>query len=419
MQVQQQSILNLGEASKSSSTSVANNSTRQAQGDDSFQDQLDKQVDRTKNDNIQDDRSESNARDATQDEPVARPDSDSDGQSSSSEDSENEQTDAQAQVAEDELSNDEQALINPLIANPLLPGNGNTLPPSGLQISATSANNISTNNQTVLNPLAQSTQTEQIDIQNINPQQAVKTDIENSLKPVNYATNLLNNAADKITTQNNQYTNLESEMPTGEALNRATQMQQVPVTTLLSSNNGANNAPPNLVFSSGLTTETTGLATTSLTNGPATSSTFSPTINASIQNPNWSQQMTQQVSLMVKGGIQQAEIKLNPAHLGPMEIKLSIKDDQANVQFIAQQAPVRDALDSAIPRLREMLEQQGLNLANVDVSSQSQQNQTGDGARGESSGSNGTQLDNAQVGEAVEQTVNISLQANSGLSIYA
>jgi flagellar hook-length control protein FliK len=65
--------------------------------------------------------------------------------------------------------------------------------------------------------------------------------------------------------------------------------------------------------------------------------------------------------------IQQAEIKLTPPNLGPMEIKISLQNDQTSVTFIAAQAPTREALEASIPRLREMFGEINLNLANVDV----------------------------------------------------
>jgi flagellar hook-length control protein FliK len=73
---------------------------------------------------------------------------------------------------------------------------------------------------------------------------------------------------------------------------------------------------------------------------------------------------------MVNQNVQQAEIKLTPPNLGPLEIKISMQNDQTNVTFIAAQAPTREALESSIPRLREMFGEINLNLANVDVGHQ-------------------------------------------------
>ena len=81
---------------------------------------------------------------------------------------------------------------------------------------------------------------------------------------------------------------------------------------------------------------------------------------------------------MVRQEVQSASIKLNPPHLGPLEVKVSFANDQVNVSFTSHHAPVREALDASMPRLREMLGDNGLQLgdANVTHRSFSDQNQT-------------------------------------------
>lgn len=140
-----------------------------------------------------------------------------------------------------------------------------------------------------------------------------------------------------------------------------------------------------------------------------------------LQNPGWSQQMTDQVNLMLRGGFQQADIKLNPAHLGPMEIKLSMNDDKASIHFVAQHAPVRDAIDSALPRLREMLEQQGVSLADVDVSAQSEQQQSDTEAQqpGSSMMQQGESADSSLQGADELPLTEVSLSVEAGVNLYA
>jgi flagellar hook-length control protein FliK len=73
---------------------------------------------------------------------------------------------------------------------------------------------------------------------------------------------------------------------------------------------------------------------------------------------------------MADKGLQSATIRLQPDHLGPVEIRLRVDADGASqVQFSAQHAHARDALEAAIPRLRELFADHGLDLrqANVDA----------------------------------------------------
>ena len=60
-------------------------------------------------------------------------------------------------------------------------------------------------------------------------------------------------------------------------------------------------------------------------------------------------------------------MRINPPHLGPIDIQLTLQNDQASVSFGAQHGVVREALEAAIPRLREMFGDNNLQLVNVDV----------------------------------------------------
>lgn len=86
------------------------------------------------------------------------------------------------------------------------------------------------------------------------------------------------------------------------------------------------------------------------------------------QQAEWGQEMASRVKWMVNSQVRSAELKMNPAQLGPIEVKISVVNDQTTVMFTAQHGAVREAIDSAIPRLREMLGDNGMNLVDVDVS---------------------------------------------------
>jgi len=65
--------------------------------------------------------------------------------------------------------------------------------------------------------------------------------------------------------------------------------------------------------------------------------------------------------------INSAEIHLNPSDLGPVQVRISTQNDQTTVAFSSPHAAVRDALDQALPRLRDMMGSQGIQLADVSV----------------------------------------------------
>ena len=88
----------------------------------------------------------------------------------------------------------------------------------------------------------------------------------------------------------------------------------------------------------------------------------------------WSNEVGQRVMWMVNKDLQQAQLQLNPKHLGPLEIKITMTaDQQINVHFLAHSTAVKEALDQALPRLRDAFDQSGLNLNNADVQQESHQ----------------------------------------------
>jgi flagellar hook-length control protein FliK len=98
-------------------------------------------------------------------------------------------------------------------------------------------------------------------------------------------------------------------------------------------------------------------------------------VQPNMQNPAWGQVMSSRVVWMAKQGVQQAELRMNPAQLGPVEVKLHLHNDQASVTFHAQNSATRDALEQAIPRLRDSFAESGIQLANAEVGSQAQQHE--------------------------------------------
>ncbi len=84
-----------------------------------------------------------------------------------------------------------------------------------------------------------------------------------------------------------------------------------------------------------------------------------------------SSELNEKIAVMVNKDMQTATIRLDPAELGSMQIKLVIQNDQANVVIHTQNHQSRDLLDQSMPRLREMLQQQGIALGDSQVQSDS------------------------------------------------
>lgn len=79
--------------------------------------------------------------------------------------------------------------------------------------------------------------------------------------------------------------------------------------------------------------------------------------------------MGERVSWLVREGMQQAELTLNPPDMGPIRIEVSLASDAASFSFNAPQAQTRAAIEQALPRLRELLAEQGLSLGQTSIDS--------------------------------------------------
>jgi len=158
---------------------------------------------------------------------------------------------------------------------------------------------------------------------------------------------------------------------------------------------------------------------------PVVQQAFSPLLANNLLSMNvpqkvgaadWGQAVGERLMWMVKGDQQMAELKITPPNLGPLEVKLTISNDQASVAFLSNHAAVRDALEAAIPRLREMLAQESLQLANVDVGSgreQAHSHSDKSGQRGRGDGGTAAEDSAGQISDQNHELV--STEAGVGL----
>lgn len=87
-----------------------------------------------------------------------------------------------------------------------------------------------------------------------------------------------------------------------------------------------------------------------------------------VGTPGWDQALGQKVVWMVAGAQQSASLTLNPPDLGPLQVVLNVNNGQADASFYAAQPEVRQALEAALPKLRDMMSQAGVELGQASVS---------------------------------------------------
>lgn len=137
------------------------------------------------------------------------------------------------------------------------------------------------------------------------------------------------------------------------------------VSTPTTRTDGAASAPPSADAGARAPVESAPARTLSAAT-PATSG--GPALETPLGKPGWDQELGQRLVWMGRDQIQSAQLRLHPAHLGPLEVRIAVHNDSAQVSFLAQNAPVREAVEAALPRLREMMAENGFSQTDVDVS---------------------------------------------------
>ncbi|WP_454783769.1 flagellar hook-length control protein FliK [Legionella sp. WA2024007413] len=99
------------------------------------------------------------------------------------------------------------------------------------------------------------------------------------------------------------------------------------------------------------------------------------TIPMEINNPEWSDQFSQHIIWLGQQEVKGAIIKINPEHLGPLEISLKIINDTASINITTHNSHVRDIIDQSLPKLQVMMADQGLNLSEVHIDSETHSRQ--------------------------------------------
>ncbi|TMX30856.1 flagellar hook-length control protein FliK [Vibrio sp. Hep-1b-8] len=135
------------------------------------------------------------------------------------------------------------------------------------------------------------------------------------------------------------------------------------------------------------------------------------------------EQVAERVQMMMSKNLKNIDIRLDPPELGRMQIRMNMNGDVATVHFTVANQQARDVIEQSMPRLREMLAQQGVQLGDSSVQQQAsgqQQRRYADNGQGNSGqGSSGQGLFGE---ENLEPDINLDLNVaakRDGISYYA
>jgi flagellar hook-length control protein FliK len=83
--------------------------------------------------------------------------------------------------------------------------------------------------------------------------------------------------------------------------------------------------------------------------------------------PGWQDEAVGKLAHIVLSRHERAELKLNPAELGPVNIRVEMRADQATIMIVAASPDTRSALEQSLPQLRDLLASQGIALGEASV----------------------------------------------------
>ena len=131
--------------------------------------------------------------------------------------------------------------------------------------------------------------------------------------------------------------------------------------------------------------------------------------------------LQERVSSMLSINNKEAEIRLDPPEMGSMQIRIRSDAEQAQINFVVQNQQAKEALEQSLPRLREMLMQQGLELGESsisygDSSGEQAQQQEGD-AQGQMANNRSTDETNSEQPD--KQIQGSGQQTSSSIDYYA
>jgi flagellar hook-length control protein FliK len=109
------------------------------------------------------------------------------------------------------------------------------------------------------------------------------------------------------------------------------------------------------------------------TTSSSSSSSTAPATFAYVQEPvgssGWSHEVGQATLRMAATDLQSASIRLNPEHLGPMDVQVRVDNGVAHLAFSATHADTRQALEASRGTLDQLFTSQGLKMGDVSVGS--------------------------------------------------
>ena len=142
-------------------------------------------------------------------------------------------------------------------------------------------------------------------------------------------------------------------------------------------------------------------------------------VHAAVGSPEFPQELGVQLSVLARDGVQQAELHLNPTEMGPVSVQIVMDGTQARIDFGADVAATRHAIEAGLPELASALRDAGFTLAGGGVSQHAggRHGSDSDGARRDGSASRSI----ASVSDGSDSTPRVvrTRVSAGGVDVYA
>ena len=136
-------------------------------------------------------------------------------------------------------------------------------------------------------------------------------------------------------------------------------------------------------------------------------------ISRPVGSTEWGEEFGNRIAWLANRSESRAELVLNPPHMGRVEVNLTVKGDQATASFASNNPVVREALEAALPRLREILAEAGIQLGQSQVSAENPRQWAQQEKHGDNSASDPDRTDGTNP--ALFPVNSGSLSTNSGI----
>ena len=106
---------------------------------------------------------------------------------------------------------------------------------------------------------------------------------------------------------------------------------------------------------------------------PADSGMPSVNLTPRLDTPEWKPAFASGVRTLVQDGVNSASLQLNPAELGPIDVRIVLTEQRADISFLVKNGDANSAIQAALPDLRDQLARSGIQLGQTSVGGQRQE----------------------------------------------